>query len=112
MPTGTNGPTQDDELHAEVRDLSRRFGTIEVRLGTVEVRLGTVEATLGGVVHRLEGVETRLGGVEQRVASVESTLQFVATKADLHQALNVQTWKIVGFGVTIVAAAFVLARYL
>lgn len=105
MPTETNGPTQDDELHAEVRDLSRRFGTIEVRLGTVE-------ATLGGVVHRLEGVETRLGGVEQRVASVESTLQFVATKADLHQALNLQTWKIVGFGVTIVAAAFVLARYL
>ncbi|HEU4853258.1 MAG TPA: hypothetical protein VFT37_14000 [Telluria sp.] len=64
-------------------------------------------------------VGQRVGALEQRMASVEATLQHVATKADLYelksnvlQALNAQTWKMMGFGITIVAAVFGLARYL
>jgi len=89
---------QDEDLRTEVRTLSQQVGMIQHRLD--------------GVEHRLDGVERRLGAVEQRVASVEATLQHVATKADLHQALNTQTWKMAGFGATMLAATFALARYL
>lgn len=92
------GPEQDDDLRAEVREVSQRMGIVEHRLD--------------GVEHRLDAVEHRLGAVEQRLSSVEATLQHVATKADLHQALNAQTWKMAGFGVTMLAATFALARYL
>ena len=99
------GPEQDDDLRAEVREVSQRMGILEYRLDAVEHRLDAVE-------HRLDAVEQRLGAVEQRLSSVEATLQHVATKADLHQALNTQTWKMLGFGVTMIAATFALARYL
>lgn len=61
----------------------------------------------------------RLSRLETRLTRVETVLEHVATKADLsaavvaiHQAINSQTWKIVGFGVAIVGASFALARYL
>ena len=85
------GPEQDDDLRAEVREVSQRMGILE---------------------HRMDGFEHRLCAVEQRLSSIEATLQHVATKADLHQALNAQTWKMAGFGVTMLAATFALARYL
>lgn len=85
------GPEQDDDLRAEVREVSQRMGILE---------------------HRMDGFEHRLCAVEQLLSSIEATLQHVATKADLHQALNAQTWKMAGFGVTMLAATFALARYL
>ena len=36
MPASTNGSTQDEDLRSEVRDLSRRVGTVEVRLEGVQ----------------------------------------------------------------------------
>jgi archaellum component FlaC len=96
---------QDEDLRTGVRTLSHQMGMVEHRLDGVEHRLD-------GVEHRLDGVEHRLGAMEQRIASVEATLQHVATKADLHQALNAQTWKMAGFGATMLAATFALARYL
>lgn len=92
------GSVQDEDLRVEVREVSRRVGLVEYRLD--------------GVEHRLGGVEQRLGAVEHRLTAVETTLQHVATRADLHQALNAQTWKMIGFGVTMIAATFALARYL
>lgn len=92
------GPVQDGDLRAGVHELSGRMGIVEHRLD--------------GVDQRLVAVEQRLGAVEQRLSSVEATLQHCATKADLHQALNAQTWKMAGFGVTMMAATFALARYL
>ena len=85
------GPEQDDDLRAEVREVSQRMGILE---------------------HRMDGFEHRLCAVEQLLSSIEATLQHVATKADVHQALNAQTWKMAGFGVTMLAATFALARYL
>ena len=85
------GPEQDDDLRAEVREVSQRMGILE---------------------HRMDGFEHQLCAVEQRLSSIEATLQHVATKADVHQALNAQTWKMAGFGVTMLAATFALARYL
>lgn len=67
----------------------------------------------------MRDVAQRVGALEQRTASVEATLQHTATKADVHaatnsvlQTLNAQTWKMMGFGITIVVAVFGVARYL
>ena len=98
-------PVHDGELRAAVHELLRRLGILAHRLEGVDQRLVVVD-------QRLVAVEQRLGAVEQRLSSVEATLQHVATKADLHQALNAQTWKMAGFGVTMMAATFALARYL
>lgn len=100
-----DGPAQDEDLRGEVRELTHQMGRVENRLGVVEHRLD-------GVEHRLDGVEHRLGAVEQRIASVEATLQHVATKADLHQALNTQTLKMAMFGAAMLATTFAVARYL
>ena len=79
-----DGPVQDGDLRAEVREVSRRVGVLEQRVGAVEQRLGAVEATL----------------------------QHVVTKGDLYQALNAQTWKMAGFGLTMIAFTFAITRYL
>ena len=93
-----DGSVQDGDLRAEVREVSHRVGVVEQRLGAVEQRLGTVEQ--------------RLGAVEQRLGAVEATLQHVVTKGDLYQALNAQTWKMAGFGLTMIALTFAMTRYL
>lgn len=79
-----DGSVQDGDLRAEVREVSRRVGVLEQRVGAVEQRLGAVEATL----------------------------QHVVTKGDLYQALNAQTWKMAGFGLTMIALTFAITRYL
>lgn len=84
-------PVQDGELRNEVRVISKR---------------------LDGVDKRLDVVEQRLQAVEVGLAKVQAMIEHVVTKGELHAALNAQTWKIMGFGLTIVAAAFALARYL
>lgn len=79
-----DGSVQDGDLRAEVREVSRCVGALEQRVGAVEQRLGAVEATL----------------------------QHVVTKGDLYQALNAQTWKMAGFGLTMIALIFAITRYL
>lgn len=79
-----DGSVQDGDLRAEVREVSRRVGALEQRVGAVEQRLGAVEATL----------------------------QHVVTKGDLYQALNAQTWRMAGFGLTMIALTFAITRYL
>jgi hypothetical protein len=86
-----DGSVQDGDLRAEVREVSHRVGFVEQRLGAVE---------------------QRLGAVEQRLGAVEATLQHVVTKGDLYQALNAQTWKMAGFGLTMIALTFAMTRYL
>lgn len=86
-----DGSVQDGDLRAEVREVSYRVGVLEQRMGAVE---------------------QRLGAVEQRLGAVESTLQHVVTKGDLYQALNAQTWKMAGFGLTMIALTFAITRYL
>lgn len=90
-------PVQDGELKNEVRAMSQRLDGIDKRLDVVDKRLDVVD-------HRLQAVEVGLAKVQ--------AIEPVVSKGELHAALNAQTWKIMSSGLTIVAAAFALARYL
>lgn len=67
------------------------------------------------------GMETRMSALEaanlvtrDRLARIEARLDSVATKADLHQEINAQTWKLLtfvcGFGTALVAATYFIAE--
>ena len=48
---------------------------------------------------------------ENRLAFLEGKAESFATKADLYQALNGMTWKIIGAIAALVAAVFFIARH-
>jgi tetrahydromethanopterin S-methyltransferase subunit B len=64
---------------------------------------------------RVSNLETDVRDVRDRLARVESKLDTFATKADLFDALNAQTWRFVtfvcGFGTALVAATYFFAKH-
>ena len=80
--------------------------------GGMEVRVANFEALA-------EKTGERLGVIERDVAVIKSNYatreDLQAAKADLHKAMNDQTWKIItwmtGISTALVAATFFLARF-
>ena len=63
-------------------------------------------------VAKLEGFVT---DARDRLVHIETRLDHTATKADLHEAINSQTWKLVtfvcGFGTALTAAVYFMAKH-
>ena len=80
--------------------------------GWMEVRVANLEALA-------EKTGERLGVIERDAAIIKSNYatreDLQAAKADLHKAMNDQTWKIItwmtGISTALVAATFFLARF-
>ena len=64
---------------------------------------------------RVSNLEADVRDVRDRLTRVESKLDTFATKADLFEALNAQTWRLVtivcGFGTALVAATYFFAKH-
>jgi len=63
-------------------------------------------------------MESRLRAVEQAIVEIRTVLPTLATKtglaglrAELHQSINSQTWKILGGCAALVTAVYFIARY-
>ncbi|WP_130389416.1 hypothetical protein [Cupriavidus agavae] len=104
----------DAKLCAVREQMLERFGILDRRLAGVETRTDGLDHRLDRVKAKVDQIDTRLGNIENKVARIEARLDDTATKADLHAALNGQTWRLVtfvtGFGSALVAATFFLAR--
>lgn len=63
------------------------------------------------LIERVSHLEIDMRDVRDRLAKIESKLESFATKSDLYQAINNQTWKLVtfvcGFGTALVAAVYI-----
>lgn len=75
---------------------------------------GGMEARVQKLELIAEKTSERLGAIEKDVAVLLSRSDGFATKADLHQAIDAQTWKFVtwvtGMGAVLVAAVYFIAR--
>ncbi len=105
------------EMHGKYDEATNRLGNVESRLGNVESRLGNVESRLGNVENRLDKVEVqvkkienRLDKIEGRLDRMEVRLDATATKAELHQAIAAQTWRMITAATALVAATYYIAR--
>ncbi len=80
--------------------------------GGMEVRVANLEALAEKTGERLVVIERDVAVIKSNCATRED-LQ--AAKADLHKAMNDQTWKIItwmtGISTALVAATFFLARF-
>ena len=77
----------------------------EVSESTTNMRLARLETFAEETKQRLIRIESRLDSVQAQMA----------TKADLHREINAQTWRLVtfvcGFGTSLAAASFAIAKY-
>ena len=71
------------------------------------------------LLERVANLEVDMRDVRDRLIKIETKMdQFVdifATKADLYEAINSQTWKLVtvvcGFGAALVASVYFIAKH-
>ena len=80
---------------------------------------GEMQARIAKLESLAEKTSERLGAIEKDVSIIKSNYatreDLQAAKADLHKAMNDQTWKIItwmtGISTALVAATFFLARF-
>jgi hypothetical protein len=71
------------------------------------------------LLERVANLETDMRDVRDRLVKIESKMDSFAgafaSKADLYEAINGQTWKLVtfvcGFGTALVAAVYFIAKH-
>lgn len=77
-----------------------------------EISSHTTDARLTRLENFAEETRQRLARIEMRLDSIDAQM---ATKADLHREINAQTRRLVtfvsGFGASLAAATFAIARY-
>ena len=100
------------ELLDRVTNLESSVGALQVSVGTLQVSVGALQVSVGALEVDMRDVRDRLARVETKIDIFATTF---ATKEDLHQALNTQTWKLVSFvsafGTAMVGAVFFIARH-
>ncbi|SAL25927.1 hypothetical protein AWB64_02113 [Caballeronia sordidicola] len=91
-------------------ELMERLSRLEAESERLHVDLGGGGGDNGDmeIQRRLTALETRLDVVLPTLATKED-LQTL--RADLHEALNAQTWKIIGSCALLVAVVFFIARF-
>lgn len=69
----------------------------------------------GNMEARVKKLEDFAQDTRDRLTRIEAGLGNFATKADLHEAINAQTWKLVtfvcGFGTALVAAVYFISTH-
>lgn len=85
--------------------------------GDLESRVAAIEKAIPDIRERLIKVETRLDHIEKNMAT-KADLEALkgSISAELHKAINDQTWKFIGVSISFsglfAAIAFGLARFL
>lgn len=87
-----------------------KLGEMRGKLDEVTNRLGNVEIRLDKVEIQVEKIESRLDKIEGRLDRIEVRLDATATKAELHQAIAAQTWRMITAATALVAATYYIAR--
>lgn len=75
----------------------------------LEKRVEKLEQALPDIRERLVRVETKVDAIEQNMATKADLFDL---KADLHKAINDQTWKFMGVATALAGLAFVAARFI